>query len=53
MTKDSGRSSTYKIYVGNLSPQTTNHDLVRVFGTYGSVIEAVALANKGFGFVKW
>lgn len=50
MTKESGRP-TYKIYVGNLAPNTSDYDLVRVFSQYGEVIEAVSLGSKGFGFV--
>lgn len=50
MTKESGRN-TYKIYVGNLAPTTSDHELSAVFEKYGTVVEAVALATKGFGFV--
>lgn len=42
---------TYKIYVGNLAPETTDQDLRSKFEKYGPVIEASALPGKGFGFV--
>ena len=48
---------TKKIYVGNLSFQTTENDLNDLFGTFGAV-EAVSIItdrdtgrSKGFGFV--
>lgn len=42
---------TYKMYVGNLAPETTDQDLRGKFEKYGPVIEASALPGKGFGFV--
>lgn len=49
---------TKKIYVGNLSFQTTENDLNELFATYGAV-ESVSIItdrdtgrSKGFGFVS-
>lgn len=46
-----------KVYVGNLSPATTEEDLYRMFGRFGAV-HAVTLLNvqstgrsRGYGFV--
>ncbi|CEL01031.1 hypothetical protein ASPCAL00623 [Aspergillus calidoustus] len=46
-----------KLYVGNLSFETTAEELTSVFGEYGYVIESVIEKDKkidrsrGFGFV--
>jgi RNA recognition motif-containing protein len=47
-----------KIYVGNLSYQTTSDELRTYFATYGNVVSAEVLKDrdsgrsKGFGFVE-
>jgi RNA recognition motif-containing protein len=47
-----------KLYVGNLSYDTTGSDLERLFGTYGTVESAQVIMDrdtnrsKGFGFVE-
>ena len=47
-----------KLYVGNLSYQTTTSDLSRVFGEYGTVASAQVMSDRetgqsrGFGFVE-
>ena len=47
-----------KIFVGNLSFQTTNEDLVQAFSAYGAVESATILTDRdtgqsrGFGFVE-
>jgi len=47
-----------KIYVGNLSFQTTNQDLNDLFGAIGSVVSANVIEDRetgrsrGFGFVE-
>lgn len=48
-----------KLYVGNLSYNTTNDDLTQLFSPYGTVIEAKVISDrysgrsKGFGFVTF
>ncbi|MBM4005554.1 MAG: RNA-binding protein [Planctomycetes bacterium] len=47
-----------KLYVGNLSYETTNANLEALFGTYGAVRSAQVIMDrdtgrsKGFGFVE-
>jgi RNA recognition motif-containing protein len=47
-----------KLYVGNLSFQTTSDDLVQVFGEYGQVTSAQVVSDRdtgrsrGFAFVE-
>jgi cold-inducible RNA-binding protein len=47
-----------KLFVGNLSFQTTQDDLVQVFSPYGAVESATVLTDRstgqsrGFGFVE-
>lgn len=49
---------TNKLYVGGLSYQTTQSDLLRLFGEAGSVATASVITDresgrsKGFGFVE-
>lgn len=46
-----------KLFVGNLSWEVTSEDLSGAFGQYGTVVEAVVVADResgrsrGFGFV--
>jgi cold-inducible RNA-binding protein len=46
-----------KLYVGNMSFQTTEQDLRELFGQYGTVTDAVVMMDRdtqrprGFGFV--
>lgn len=46
------------IYVGNLSPETTEEDLRQAFKSYGEVLNASIIKDKysgesrGFGFVE-
>ncbi len=48
---------TMKLYVGNLSPETTQNDLERLFQQHGQVGEVLLMMDKttgksrGFGFV--
>ncbi|KAF2859997.1 hypothetical protein K470DRAFT_258346 [Piedraia hortae CBS 480.64] len=39
-------------YVGNLTPYTTQNDLVPLFQNYGYVIESRFQADRGFAFIK-
>ncbi|WP_431043648.1 RNA recognition motif domain-containing protein [Streptomyces sp. P1-3] len=47
-----------KLYVGNLTYQVTEDDLVNLFGRYGEVLDAQIVydrdtnRSKGFGFVE-
>jgi RNA recognition motif-containing protein len=57
-TSKGEKKMTKKIYVGNLSFQTTENDLNDLFGAYGAV-ESVSIItdretgrSKGFGFVS-
>lgn len=42
------RGNTFKIFVGNLSDQTTNDDIRQLFEAHGPVVEAGVLKNYGF-----
>ena len=39
-------------YVGNLTPYTTQNDLVPLFQTYGYVVETRFQSDRGFAFIK-
>ena len=39
-------------YVGNLTPYTTQHDLVPLFQGYGYVVETRFQSDRGFAFIK-
>ncbi|PWR72170.1 RNA recognition motif domain-containing protein [Methanospirillum lacunae] len=41
-----------KLYVGNLSYSTKENELSDLFSTYGQVVSAKIIENKGFGFVE-
>jgi len=41
-----------KLYVGNLSYSTNEHQLTELFSSYGEVISTKIIENKGFGFVE-
>ena len=41
-----------KLYVGNLSYSTKENELTDLFSTYGQVVSAKIIENKGFGFVE-
>lgn len=41
-----------KLFVGNLDYSVTREELTDLFSTYGNVISAVVIKNKGFGFVE-
>ena len=47
-----------KLYVGNISFQTTNEELMQAFGQYGTVTSAQVVTDRdtgrsrGFGFVE-
>ena len=41
-----------KLYVGNLSYDTTNAKLEELFSEYGAVKEIKIIEGKGFGFVE-
>lgn len=40
------------VYVGNLTPYTTQNDLVPLFQNFGYVVETRFQADRGFAFVK-
>ena len=40
-----------KLYVGNISYDTTGDDLKELFAPHGTVKEAIVIERKGFGFV--
>lgn len=51
-------STAYKLFVGGLTPRTTESQLLQLFSTYGKVIEVVVLRypngqSKLSGFVKY
>lgn len=39
-------------YVGNLTPYTTQNDLVPLFSNFGYVVESRFQADRGFAFIK-
>lgn len=39
-------------YVGNLTPYTTQHDLVPLFMNFGQVMESRFQSDRGFAFIK-
>jgi RNA recognition motif-containing protein len=39
-------------YVGNLTPYTTQNDLVPLFQNFGYVVETRLQADRGFAFIK-
>jgi cold-inducible RNA-binding protein len=53
----SDKKENMKLYVGNLSFQTTEQDLRELFGAHGTVTDAVVMMDRdtqrprGFGFV--
>ena len=40
-----------KLYVGNISYDSTGDDLKTLFAAHGGVKEAIVIERKGFGFV--
>jgi RNA recognition motif-containing protein len=40
-----------KLYVGNISYDSTGEDLKTLFAAHGTVKEAIVIERKGFGFV--
>jgi RNA recognition motif-containing protein len=56
--KGSGKGIEMNIYVGNLSPETTEDDLRQAFEAFGQVNTATVIKDKfsgesrGFGFVE-
>jgi len=40
-----------KLYVGNLSYDTTTDDIKQAFAAHGEVTDAIVMDRKGFGFV--
>lgn len=41
-----------RLYVGNLSYQTSEDKLKEVFGAHGNVLSVTVIQGKGFGFVE-
>ena len=40
------------VFIGNLSPEVTEHDLHEVFGPYGRVTSVRLISRRGFAFVE-
>jgi len=43
---------TNRLYVGNLSYDTTEESLREAFSAHGTVVSTVVIGRKGFGFVE-
>lgn len=41
-----------KLYVGNLTYQTTQEELKELFSSFGTVVSITIIEGKGFGFVE-
>ena len=41
-----------KLFVGNLDYSVTTDELKDLFSSYGNVVSAIVIKNKGFGFVE-
>ena len=46
-----GSAETFKLFIGNLAPTVKDNDLYEVFKKYGSIVEAVVMTGKSYGFV--
>ena len=44
--------ATKKLYVGNLSYETTEDGLREAFSAYGNVLSVRIIGGRGFGFVE-
>ena len=47
----SGNSNKFKIFIANLSEKTTGDDLNELFSKHGTVLEAIVVPDKYFGFI--
>ncbi|KXS12080.1 RNA-binding domain-containing protein [Gonapodya prolifera JEL478] len=41
------------VYIGNIPPTFTVHDLIPIFQPFGYIVEAKTQSDRGFGFVKF
>ncbi|KAI9337155.1 putative polyadenylated RNA protein [Zopfochytrium polystomum] len=41
------------VYIGNMTPNTTQQDLMQLFSQFGVIVEVKIQAEKGYGFVKF
>jgi len=51
--KEEPQPDKNKLFIGGISPSTTNEDLERVFSQYGSLNDVIALKGRGFGYVRF
>lgn len=51
-TRSSAPPASFKVFVGGLPPCQTQ-DLTDYFQQYGRIVDAIAMDNRGFGFVKF
>jgi len=50
---DGNHASGSKVFVGGLDITVSSDDLAQHFAPFGTILDAVAMKHRGFGFVEW